>query len=169
MSAVVIDTYDFISDFKTADTAENKARAIEKYVQLNNEKINNERLTKTDIKELEWKIEGLRKDTTSQIELLRKDTLIEIEKIHSQTELLRKDTTSQMELLRKDTTSQTELLRKDTTSQIELFRKDTTIELEKLKSTLTGVIIKTVVWTGAGIILALTGVLLTMFRYFKPL
>ena len=44
--------------------------------------------------------------------------------------------------------------------EIEKLRTETKLEIEKLKSNLTGTIIKTVVWTGAGIVIALTSIFL---------
>ena len=95
-----IDEINFLEDLNQltqVDIPEKQAKAFIKLIAKNNRKILNKTLTKTDIKELEWKIEGLRKDTFTAIESLRKDTTLELAKTNSQIESLRKDTTIEIQ------------------------------------------------------------------------
>ena len=90
-----IDEINFLEDLNQltqADIPEKQAKAFIKLIAKNNQK-----LTKTDIKLLELRIEDFRKDTFTAIESLRKDTTLELAKTNSQIESLRKDTTIEIQ------------------------------------------------------------------------
>jgi len=87
---------DYFQDLKKAGMPEEQATVILRLIKTNNQELINKMLTKTDIKELEWKIEGLRKDTTTAIESLRAETKIEIQQLKTETEKLKSELIEKM-------------------------------------------------------------------------
>jgi len=92
MTAITIDTYALITSLKDAGVPEQQAKAqidaIAKFAEITREQIEHDHklddvATKRDIKELELKIEMVRKD----IEIVRADLMREIEK--SKSDLMR--------------------------------------------------------------------------------